>query len=107
MVTDSQFYNLPESFDVFTFVNEAPTPTPEPSTNIEYALEIEDTYLSMDLRNDVFPLSLDVGTQVESLDVSPDIECLDDHESDSALKFVNQILMEESMDEKASMFHDA
>ncbi|GAA0164824.1 hypothetical protein LIER_20371 [Lithospermum erythrorhizon] len=106
MATDSQFYDFPESFDDFTFINEASTSNLELSTNFQYGLEIEDTSLSMDLLNDVFPPGLHVGTQVQSLNYRPDIECLDDHESDSSFKFLNQIIMEESMDENTSMFYD-
>ncbi|GAA0164827.1 hypothetical protein LIER_20374 [Lithospermum erythrorhizon] len=105
MATDSQFYHFPDSFAHSTFINVTPTPNPQLSTNFECGLEIEDTSSSMYLLNDVFPPSLEFATHVQSSQDSPNIECLDEHESDSALKFVNQILMEESMDENASMFH--
>ncbi|GAA0155828.1 hypothetical protein LIER_13468 [Lithospermum erythrorhizon] len=108
MITDSQFYNLPESFDDSTIINETPmpTPTPEESLNVGYGLEIEDSSSSIDPHNYVFSESHDFGTQVRYLSDSPDVKCVDDHESDSVFEYLNQILMEETVDQKPSMFHD-
>ncbi|KAK4366389.1 hypothetical protein RND71_014269 [Anisodus tanguticus] len=51
------------------------------------------------------PPSLDIGNIAPS-NVSSEVDSPDDHDSDSLFKYLNQILMEENIEDKPSMFHD-
>ncbi|PHU16103.1 Scarecrow-like protein 14 [Capsicum chinense] len=50
--------------------------------------------------------SLDIGNFAPSPNVSSEVDSPDDHDSDSLFKYLNQILMEENIEDKPSMFHD-
>lgn len=64
-------------------------------------------YLELDaLDIPLLPLSPDFDNFAPSSSVSYEAESPDDLESDPVLKFLNQILVEEDMEEKPSMFHD-
>ncbi|KAL3336114.1 hypothetical protein AABB24_032044 [Solanum stoloniferum] len=50
--------------------------------------------------------SVDIGNFPPSSNVSSEVNSPDDHDSDSLFKYLNQILMEENIEDKPSMFHD-
>lgn len=50
--------------------------------------------------------SVDIGNFAPSSNVSSEVDSPDDHDSDSLFKYLNQILMEENIEDKPSMFHD-
>ncbi|KAJ8559522.1 hypothetical protein K7X08_003580 [Anisodus acutangulus] len=50
--------------------------------------------------------TLDMGNFAPPSNVSSEVDSPDDHDSDSLFKYLNQILMEENIEDKPSMFHD-
>ncbi|GAA0165634.1 hypothetical protein LIER_20983 [Lithospermum erythrorhizon] len=104
---DSHFNTFPDSFDDFKFTDETPLPTTEQYLHNPYGSAFVDNPLDIDfMNNHDFPATSEFGVSLPSLDTSRDINSPDDHESDPVLKFLNQILLEENMEEKPSMFHD-
>ncbi|KAK4483122.1 hypothetical protein RD792_010301 [Penstemon davidsonii] len=68
---------------------------------------IKHDYLNLDVLDiPLFPSTPSPDNFVTSSTVSYDTESPDDQDSDPVLKFLNQILLEESIEEKPSMFHD-
>lgn len=76
-------------------------PNFEESPNLLNGLKFKDQSLDTSFR----PM-LDPGNLHPSLSVSSEIDSPDDKDSDPVLKYLNQVLLEENMEERPSMFHD-
>lgn len=76
-------------------------PNFEESQNLLNGLKFKDQSLYTSFR----PM-LDPGNLHSSLSVSSEIDSPDDKDSDPVLKYLNQVLLEENMEERPSMFHD-
>lgn len=76
-------------------------PNFEESPNLLNGLKFKDQSLDTSFR----PM-LDPGNLHSSLSVSSEIDSPDDKDSDPVLKYLNQVLLEENMEERPSMFHD-
>lgn len=76
-------------------------PNFEESPNLLSGLKFKDQSLDTSFR----PM-LDPGNLHSSLSVSYEIDSPDDKDSDPVLKYLNQVLLEENMEERPSMFHD-
>ncbi|XP_051134399.1 scarecrow-like protein 14 [Andrographis paniculata] len=68
---------------------------------------IDRNYLELDSLNvPSFPLGPGLDSFTPSPNLSYEADSPEDQDSDPVLKFLNQILVEENMEEKPSMFHD-
>lgn len=71
------------------------------SPNLMHGLKFKDQPLDTPFR----PM-LEPGNFHSSSSVSSEIDSPDDKDSDPVLKYLNQVLLEENMEERPSMFHD-
>ncbi|GAA0138772.1 hypothetical protein LIER_00456 [Lithospermum erythrorhizon] len=98
MNMDSHLNTLPDSFDDFKFFYETPLPSIEQF--------VDDPLYIDSMHNHDFLSSADFRVPDPSLNASTGVNYPDDHATDPVQKFLNQILLEESMEDKPSMFHD-
>ncbi|KAL8531453.1 hypothetical protein ACS0TY_008161 [Phlomoides rotata] len=102
---DHQFSGTQNVAKGFQFDNEDLLPSYEQSQNLNYGIKHD--YLELDgLDIPFFSPSPGLDNVVPSPTVSYESGSPDDQDSDTVLKFLNQILNEENMEEKPSMFHD-
>ncbi|KAI3450374.1 hypothetical protein Pfo_007039 [Paulownia fortunei] len=102
---DPRFSEMPNTVNGFKFDDENFLPSYEQSQNLTNGIKHD--YLELDVLDIPFlPLSPSPNNFAPSSTVSYEAESPDDQDSDPVLKFLNQILVEENMEEKPSMFHD-
>ncbi|CAA0839497.1 Scarecrow-like protein 14 [Striga hermonthica] len=98
---DPRFSEMPHPVNGLEFDSEKSLPSYEQSQNSERDL------LELDVLDLSFlPLSPSPDSFAPSSTLSYESVSPDDQDSDPVLKFLNQILLEENMDEQPSMFHD-
>ncbi|GER35647.1 scarecrow transcription factor family protein [Striga asiatica] len=101
---DPGFSEMPHTVNGSKFDYEKSLPSYEQHQN---SSNDEHDHLGLDVLDTSFlPLSPSHDSFAPSSTVSYESVSPDDQESDPVLKFLNQILLEENMDEKPSMFHD-
>lgn len=102
---DPRFSEMPNTANGFKFDDDNFLPSYEQSENLNNGIKHD--YLELDVLDIPFlPLSPGHDNFAPSSTVSSEAESPDDQDSDPVLKFLNQILVEENMEEKPSMFHD-
>ncbi|KAM7522177.1 hypothetical protein LguiA_012079 [Lonicera macranthoides] len=102
MVMDSHFTNFSDSTNGFEFDNEIVFPNFNQSPSLENGFNANDDSLDLSFLDlPSTPPDPDPGT----LPPYTSADSPDDF-SDTVLKFINQILVEEKMEEKPCMFHD-
>lgn len=102
---DHQFSGTWNVANVFQVDNADLLSSNEQSQNLNNGIKHD--YLELNgLDIPVFPLSPGLDNVTPSPTMSYESGSPDDQDSDTVLKFLNQILNEENMDEKPSMFHD-
>uniref|UniRef100_A0A5B7AP35 Putative scarecrow-like protein 14 n=1 Tax=Davidia involucrata TaxID=16924 RepID=A0A5B7AP35_DAVIN len=108
MVMDPHFSEFSDSINGFKFDEDTVLPSFDPPQDIANGYNLIDGSLDFNLIDLPFlPPDPDPGNFPPSLSVSSEADSPDDHDfSDNVLKYINQILMEENMEEKPSMFHD-
>ncbi|GER45725.1 scarecrow transcription factor family protein [Striga asiatica] len=102
---DPRCSEIPHPINGFEFDSEKSLPTYEQSQNSANGYERD--LLELDVLDMSFlPLSPSPDSFAPSSTLSYETVSPDDQDSDPVLKFLNQILLEENMDEQPSMFHD-
>lgn len=102
---DPWFSGTPNTVDEFEFEDGSFDPSYEQSQNLKNGTNHD--YLELDVLDiPLLPISPSPDKFAPSSTVSYEAESPDDPDSDPVLKFLNQILVEEDMEEKPSMFHD-
>ncbi|KAK6142166.1 hypothetical protein DH2020_005221 [Rehmannia glutinosa] len=105
VIMDPRFSEVSNTANGFKFHDEKFTPSNEQYQNNTNGIKHD--YLELDVLDIPFlPLSPSPDTFAPSSTTSYESESPDDQDSDPVLKFLNQILLEENMEEKPSMFHD-
>uniref|UniRef100_A0A1S3Z8A2 Scarecrow-like protein 14 n=1 Tax=Nicotiana tabacum TaxID=4097 RepID=A0A1S3Z8A2_TOBAC len=99
---DPRFNPLPHPVNTFEFEDQINLSSFEESLN--HPLSYTDNYVAFGAPYNTS--SPDVGNFAPSSNVSSEVDSPDDHDSDSLFKYLNQILMEENIEDKPSMFHD-
>ncbi|XP_021894499.1 scarecrow-like protein 33 [Carica papaya] len=106
---DPQFNEYLNSMEGFTFENESIFPNSDQSQNLGNGFKLNNPTLdlqSIGLPPDPsFPNSDSAWSRIIDGDSSSPSD--DNDFSDTVLKYISQVLMEEDMDEKPCMFHDA
>ncbi|KAK3018883.1 hypothetical protein RJ639_002835 [Escallonia herrerae] len=102
MVMDPRFSDFSDSMSGFKFDDE--------STVIANGFKYKDETVDLSfMNNPLHPPDPDLGNFVPSFALSSEVNSHADSPddfSDTVVKYLNQILMEENMEEKPSMFHD-
>ncbi|CAK9139493.1 unnamed protein product [Ilex paraguariensis] len=108
MVMDPRFSEFSDSANGFNFDDATILPSFDKSQNLTDVFKIQDDSFDISFMDVLsLPTSPDFGTSfTSSSSVSSELNSPDDHDSDPVLKFLNQILLEENIEEKPSMFHD-
>ncbi|KAH6828359.1 hypothetical protein C2S53_014135 [Perilla frutescens var. hirtella] len=102
---DPWFNGTPSTVNEFKFDEDSFFPSYEQFQNLKN--ENNHDFLELDaLDIPLLPISPGPDNFAPSSTVSYEAESPDDPDSDPVLKFLNQILVEEDMEEKPSMFHD-
>lgn len=106
---DSSYNDTSDAINVFDFGDEMILPGFDQSTSIASCFKLNDDYVDLsflDIPDRPVVPHLDYATgTTNSSSGSSEANSPDDF-SDGVLKFLNQILLEEKIDEKPSMFHD-
>ncbi|XP_059660768.1 scarecrow-like protein 33 [Cornus florida] len=105
---DPRFSDLADLMNDYKFGEETVLPGFDQSQNLADGFNLKDESLDFGFMDIPFlPPTPDPRNLAPSSSVSSEVESPDDHDlSDTVLKYINQILMEEDMEEKPSMFHD-
>ncbi|CAN4100977.1 unnamed protein product [Withania somnifera] len=99
---DPRFIPLPDPVNTFEFKDQINFSSFEGSLNHPHSYNND--YVAFGVPYTA--PSVDVGNFAPSSNVSSEVDSPDDHDSDSLFKYLNQILMEENIEDKPSMFHD-
>ncbi|KAL0436599.1 UNVERIFIED_CONTAM: Scarecrow-like protein 14 [Sesamum radiatum] len=102
---DPRFNEMLNTVNGMKFGDENFLPSYEQSQNLTNGIKHDNWELD-DLDIPFLPLSPSPDNFAPSLTSSYETESPDDQDSDPVLKFLNQILVEENMEEKPSMFYD-
>ncbi|KAL2239572.1 scarecrow-like protein 14 [Sesamum indicum] len=102
---DPPFNEMLNTVNGKKFGDETFLPSYEQSQNLTNGIKHDNWELD-DLDIPFLPLSPSPDNFAPSLTMSYETESPDDQDSDPVLKFLNQILVEEDMEEKPSMFYD-
>ncbi|CAK9139157.1 unnamed protein product [Ilex paraguariensis] len=106
MVMDPRFSDFSDSVNGFNFEDASILPSFDQSQNLTSGFKFQDGSLDVNFMDmPSLPTSPDLGSFPPSSSVSSEAGSPDDQE-DPVFKYLNQILMEENMEEKPSMFHD-
>lgn len=101
---DAQFSNTLDAENGFSFADESFLPAYDLQS---FTNGIKHDYLELGALNiPLLPYAPGLDNSAPSPNLSYETESPDDQDSDPVLKFLNQILIEENMEEKPSMFHD-
>ncbi|CAK9151252.1 unnamed protein product [Ilex paraguariensis] len=107
MIMDSRFTEFSDSLNGFKFDDAAILPSFYQSQNLTEGFEFQDGSSDLSFRViPSLPTSPDFCSFTPSSSASSELDSPDDHDSDPMLKYINQILLEESMEEKPNMLHD-
>ncbi|KAG8387862.1 hypothetical protein BUALT_Bualt02G0065300 [Buddleja alternifolia] len=105
IIMDPRFSEVPDTVNGFKFDDENFLSSHDQYQNLTNGIKHD--YLDLDVFDIPFlPSNPSPDNIAPSSTVSYDTESPDDQDSDPVLKFLNQILIEENMEEKPSMFHD-
>ncbi|XP_059300542.1 scarecrow-like protein 14 [Lycium ferocissimum] len=99
---DPRFNPLPDPGNTFEFDDQINLPSFEES--LEFPQNYNNEYASFGVPYTA--PSQDIDNFAPSSNASSEVDSPDDHYSDSLFKYLNQILMEENIEDKPSMFHD-
>lgn len=99
---DPGFIPLPDPVNTFEFEDQTNLSSFEESLNLPHSYNND--YVAFGVPYTA--PSVDIGNFAPSSNVSSEVDSPDDHDSDSMFKYLNQILMEENIEDKPSMFHD-
>ncbi|XP_027158482.1 scarecrow-like protein 14 [Coffea eugenioides] len=104
---DPRFNQLPDSVNGFKFEDEIVLPTFEESPNLLNGFKFGDNALDLNfVDTSSFSPSPGTGNLPAFSSGSSEVDSPDDGDSDPVLRYLNQILLEENMEEKPSMFPD-
>ncbi|KAL3518175.1 hypothetical protein ACH5RR_020764 [Cinchona calisaya] len=107
MVMDSRFNQLPDSVNGFKFDDEIVLPSFEESPNLLNGFKVDDYPLDLNVADTTyFSVGLGTGNFHTSSGGSSEVDSPDGDDSDPVLRYLNQILLEENLEEKPSMFPD-
>lgn len=107
MVMDQHFYEFHETMNGFVFNDETAVPSFDQHPTLANGYKFKDEPLDLSFLDVPYlPPEPDPTPFVMSTGPVSDLDSPDEFSSDTVFKFLNQILMEENMDAKPSMFHD-
>ncbi|KAA8549284.1 hypothetical protein F0562_000968 [Nyssa sinensis] len=108
MIMDPHFSEFSDSINSFKYDEDSVLPLFDPSQDFANGFKLKDGSLDFNLMDLPFlPPDPDPGNLPPSSSVSSEAYSPDDNDfSETVSKFISQILNEENMEEKPSMFHD-
>ncbi|KAI5665997.1 hypothetical protein M9H77_15850 [Catharanthus roseus] len=104
---DPRFGGFPDSVGAFKLDDEVVLSISDETPSLSDVLKFKEQPLDFNFMNNTsFPPTVDTGNLAPSSSISSEVDSPDDNDPDPVLKYLNQILLEENLDERPSMFHD-